>query len=169
MERRKRMKLEDTGIYANTSELMKAVYTAIFAFPKKDRVVMGDMLMTAVTGMLSDFAMSYRLPRERLAYADRFLARFESFKGLVRVSKELKRLNAKDHMAIMVLMMRIDEGISKWRSSASAVQASTCSAPASSSTGNMRTTRLSPGRSGRRRGGRTRSPGRATRSGCSRR
>lgn len=104
------MKLEDTGIYANTSELMKAVYTAIFAFPKKDRVVMGDMLMSAVTDMLSDFAMSYRLPRERLAYADRFLARFESFKGLVRVSKELKRLNAKDHMAIMVLMMRIDEG-----------------------------------------------------------
>jgi hypothetical protein len=127
MERRKRMKLEDTGIYANTSELMKEVYTAIFAFPKKDRVVMGDMLMTAVTGMLSDFAMSYRLPRERLAYADRFLARFESFKGLVRVSKELKRLNAKDHMAIMVLMMRIDEGISKWRSSASAVQASRAS------------------------------------------
>lgn len=126
MDKRKK-RLEDTGIYADTSELMKVVYAVIFSFPKKDRVIMGDYLMRSVTDMLSSFSMSYRLQRERMEYIDKFLAVFETFKGLVRVARELKILNAKTHAAILILVQRIDEGITKWRNSASAVQTSRAS------------------------------------------
>lgn len=43
---------EETGIYADTYELVKSVHSVIYDFPKKDRVVIGDKMIDKATSMI---------------------------------------------------------------------------------------------------------------------
>ena len=116
-ERRYR-KLEDTGIYVDVSKLMETVYSASFAMQKKDRSVMSVRLMDCVCGMFSELALAYKLRGERIKHIDGFLAKFEIFKGLLRVACNLKIVKNGSATAIYILVHRIDEGIMKWRTTA---------------------------------------------------
>ena len=121
-------RLESTGIYVDTYELMKSVYQLLYSFPKKDRVVMGDRLMSLVTTMFSEFAMAYKVRRDRLLHIDNFLVAFESFKGLLRICGDLKIVAVNRRTQLYIYIERIDEGIVKWRESvASQVQAAAAS------------------------------------------
>lgn len=118
MQKRRYRKLEDSGVYIDSYELAKVIYHAIFEFPKKDRVVIGDRLMSLAFAMVSDVAMAYRFMERRVEYIDSFIGRYEQLKCGLRMAADLKMLKPKRQIASYVCIERIDEGISKWRKSA---------------------------------------------------
>lgn len=111
--------------------------------PKRDRAVLGERMLDAGMDMLSEFAMSYKLRgADKLIHTDRFIARFEVLKGLMRLSVE-KKANAdlkkpnienipvlgggpkakketaqqKKYISTFEYIKRIDDGIIAWRES----------------------------------------------------
>lgn len=90
MQKRRYRKLEDSGVYIDSYELAKVIYHAIFEFPKKDRVVMGDRLMSLAFAMVSDVAMAYRFMERRVEYIDSFIGRYEQLKCGLRMAADLK-------------------------------------------------------------------------------
>lgn len=64
-------KVVDTPIYIDTYKLVGVVYNLRFAIPKRDRAVLGDRLLDAVTAMLVEFTLSYKLRgNEKVAHTD---------------------------------------------------------------------------------------------------
>ena len=116
---------EETGIYADTYELVKAVHSVIYDFPKKDRVVIGDKMIDKATSMIAYSGMAYKLADKRLECIDRFICEFEILKTYLRMAIDLKYLRPAKQVKIFSLIQRIDEGVMKWRKSAtSKIQAS---------------------------------------------
>jgi hypothetical protein len=130
--------LLDAPIYIDTYKLAGRLYDLRFALPKRDRAVLGERMLDAVMGMLSDFTMSYKLRgSDKLVYTDRFLAHFEVLKGLMRIccdkklyggDKACKGLfgvsqedvakltrNEKKFISTFEYIKRIDDGIIAWR------------------------------------------------------
>lgn len=130
--------LLDAPIYINTYRLAGIVYDMRFIMPKRDRAVLGERMLDAVMGMLSDFSMSYKLRgSDKLVYTDKFLAHFEVLKGLMRIccdkklyggDKACKGLfgvsqegmaklakNEKKFISTFEYIKRIDDGIIAWR------------------------------------------------------
>lgn len=109
-------KVIDTPIYIDTYKLVGIVYNLRFAIPKRDRAVLGDRLLDAVTAMLVEFTLSYKLRgNERVVYTDRFLAHFEVLKGLMRLCIDKKVLPGRRCVESYEYIQRIDDGIIAWR------------------------------------------------------
>jgi len=110
-------KQKSSSIYIDTYELIKKVHSAIYDFPKKDRVVLGDRIMNTTLSMMSNFGLAYKITDKRLEYIDLFLADFEVAKVLLRIATDLKYLKPAKQVEIFSYIQRIDEGVMKWRKS----------------------------------------------------
>ena len=109
-------KVVDTPIYIDTYKLVGIVYNLRFAIPKRDRAVLGDRLLDAVTAMLVEFTLSYKLRgNEKVVHTDRFLAHFEVLKGLMRLCIDKKVLPGRKCVESYEYIQRIDDGIIAWR------------------------------------------------------
>ena len=112
--------LLDAPIYINTYRLAGILYDLRFLMPKRDRAVLGERMLDAVMGMLSDFTMSYKLRgSDKLVYTDKFLAHFEVLKGLMRMCADRKLFTGdkkeKKFTSTFEYIKRIDDGIIAWR------------------------------------------------------
>lgn len=77
--------LLDAPIYINTYRLAGIVYDLRFVMPKRDRAVLGERMLDAVMGMLSDFTMSYKLRgSDKLVYTDRLLSSMNTYVGMMK-------------------------------------------------------------------------------------
>lgn len=53
-------KKETWNIYVELQQLLREVYRALFGMPKKDRVVLGDRIMSAATDALTFYNLAYK-------------------------------------------------------------------------------------------------------------
>ena len=117
MKGRSYKRWEDTGLYVDTYELIKAVHSVIYDFPKKDCVVLGDKIHDKATSMLAHAGMAYKLSDRRKEEIDLFICDFEILKAYLRLAIDFKYLLPAKQVKIFSYIQRIDEGIMKWRKS----------------------------------------------------
>ena len=58
-------KKETWNIYVELQQLLHEVYRALFGMPKKDRVVLGDRIMSAATDALTYYNLAYKFMESR--------------------------------------------------------------------------------------------------------
>lgn len=72
-------KKETWNIYVELQQLLNEVYRALFGMPKKDRVVLGDRVMSAATDALTYYNLAYKFMESR----DYYISFLKAFFGLI--------------------------------------------------------------------------------------
>ena len=122
------MKVDKAGIYVDAYQLRKLLKRAQYVMTKTDRVIYGTPVLKEVGDVLADFVIAYDFPEERQKYLHKLYADFEVLKLDLRIIAEDNVLKCPDPLnagmkpegfkiQIFELVARIDEGITKWKSS----------------------------------------------------
>ena len=83
-------KKETWNIYVELQQLLHEVYRALFGMPKKDRVVLGDRIMSAATDALTYYNLAYKFMESRDYYKLLFVREYTKLKELLRLASTLK-------------------------------------------------------------------------------
>ena len=79
-------KKETWNIYVELQQLLHEVYRALFGMPKKDRVVLGDRIMSAATDALTYYNLAYKFMESRDYYKLLFVREYTKLKELLRLA-----------------------------------------------------------------------------------
>ena len=101
-------------IYIELQMLIRHIYSALFAMPKKDRVMLGDRIFSAAVDALVYYRLAYRFMEDREENKRRFSVEYEKLKELLRMAATLKKIPIEKHVALFSYIERIDSGYSRW-------------------------------------------------------
>ena len=107
-------KKETWNIYVELQQLLREVYRTLFGMPKKDRVVLGDRIMSAATDALTFYNLAYKFMESRDYYKLLFVREYTKLKELLRLASTLKVVAESSHVNLFVYMQRIDDSYRKW-------------------------------------------------------
>lgn len=119
------MDREQTGIFVDGYNLLKALHTANIQLTVSERKEYGERAICQVEQFLEDFTMAYDFPEERGYYLRKMVARFSTAKITLRIMTESNIFKgAKNHKGevaiknqIFEYVAKIDTGICRWRKS----------------------------------------------------
>ena len=107
-------KKETWNIYVELQQLLHEVYRALFGMPKKDRVVLGDRIMSAATDALTYYNLAYKFMESRDYYKLLFVREYTKLKELLRLASKMKVIVESSHVGLFVYIQRIDDSYRKW-------------------------------------------------------
>jgi len=107
-------KKETWNTYVELQQLLHEVYRALFGMPKKDRVVLGDRIMSAATDALTYYNLAYKFMESRDYYKLLFVREYTKLKELLRLASKMKVIAESSHVGLFVYIQRIDDSYRKW-------------------------------------------------------
>ena len=104
-------------IYVDCFQLHKLLYKAQFEMCKKDRVVVGNLILEYNAKLFAHIAMANNCKEERLKYIEKFISDFEILKMYLRLIVEENIIsNDGTKFNIFDYISKIDKTIYGWRS-----------------------------------------------------
>jgi len=110
-------RIEDTGLYVDCNKLAERLYQVRFKMPKRDRAVLWEHVFSHCIDMAAFLQDAFRDKENRIKHIDLFLHSFAKLKILLRMACEIKSISVKEHSFVFEYVLRIDEGINRWRNS----------------------------------------------------
>lgn len=111
---------DKSGIYVDAQNLFRLLYTAQFEMDKRDRPVIVTRMFDHTEGIISYFALAYREDRieDKRRHVDTMQAHFEALKVEIRMVIDFGMFKKPGTInGVRELIVRISEGIAKWRNS----------------------------------------------------
>ena len=110
------MDSEKLGIYIDCFRLHKILYKAQFEMCKKDRVIIGNLMLEFNARLFAHIAMANNCKDQRLHYIDCFISDFEILKMYLRMATEDGIIpNDGTKKGIFECISKIDKGVYGWR------------------------------------------------------
>lgn len=110
-------RIEDTGLYVDCNKLAERLYQVRFKMPKRDRAALWEHIFKYCIDMTAFLQDAFRDKEKRIKHIDSFLHSFAKMKVILRMACEIKSISVKEHSFVFEYVLRIDEGIGRWRNS----------------------------------------------------
>lgn len=109
-------KRDKASIYVDAQLLLHELYDAQFEMDKRDRPVLAVRMLDHTERIIANFALAFE-SENKLQYIDAMLAEFEIVKVEIRFAFERFMIKSPGTVnRITELIVRMEEGIAKWRS-----------------------------------------------------
>lgn len=113
-------KIDKSGIYIDAQNLFRLLYTAQFEMDKRDRPVIVTRMFDHTEAVISHFALAYREDdlEDKRRHVDKMQAHFEALKVEIRMAIDFGMFKKPATInGARELIVRISEGMDKWRNS----------------------------------------------------
>ena len=120
-------KRDKASIYVDAQQLLYTLYDAQFEMDKRDRPVLAVRLLDHTEQIIANFSLAFKSD-DKLPYVDTMLAEFEIVKVELRFAIEKNIIKSPSTInRITELVVRMEEGIAKWRSYVVSARQDRCS------------------------------------------